>query len=191
MKEFWDTRYREEDYAYGEVPNAFFKNTLPSFTPGKILLPAEGEGRNAVFAASLGWEVFACDLSDSGREKALKLAAKQGVSIQYEVGDLEEIALEEAQFDAVGLIYAHFPPAKKTSFHQKIYRALKPGGVLMLEGFSKSHLAYHQRDERVGGPNDLGRLFSVEELLQDFEGIEIRELYEQELYLEEIGYHHY
>ena len=74
MKDFWNQRYAEEEYAYGTEPNAFFKAQLDQRTPGRLLLPAEGEGRNAVYAAKKGWEVVAFDQSDAGQKKALKLA---------------------------------------------------------------------------------------------------------------------
>ena len=56
MKEFWDTRYAEIDFAYGKTPNTFFKDSIDKLTPGKLLLPADGEGRNAVYAATKGWD---------------------------------------------------------------------------------------------------------------------------------------
>ena len=77
----WNSRYSAEEYAYGEEPNAFIKQQLDNLIPGKILFPAEGEGRNAVYAAKLGWNVEAFDLSTEGREKALSLAAQNGVDI--------------------------------------------------------------------------------------------------------------
>ena len=77
MKEFWEIRYAEKQYAYGENPNVYFKEQLDKLKPGKILLPAEGEGRNAVYAAKQGWEVMAFDLSSEGKNKAEKLAAKK------------------------------------------------------------------------------------------------------------------
>ena len=81
MKEFWNERYYENGYAYGEEANIFFKEELLKLKPGNILLPAEGEGRNAVFAAKQGWEVEAFDISDVGKEKAIQLARKNGVNI--------------------------------------------------------------------------------------------------------------
>ena len=86
MKTFWDARYAETDYAYGIAPNAFVKESFEKYTfSGKALFPAEGEGRNAVFAAKNGLEVFAFDMSDSAKQKALALAKQNGVSIFYQV----------------------------------------------------------------------------------------------------------
>jgi len=78
MIDFWNARYAAAEYAYGTEPNAFFKAQLDQLTPGRLLLPAEGEGRNAVYAAKKGWEVVAFDQSDAGQKKALKLAKETG-----------------------------------------------------------------------------------------------------------------
>lgn len=77
MKDFWNERYKESDYIYGTLPNEFFAASLASLNPGKIILPCEGEGRNAVYAASLGWTVLAFDFSESAKEKALKLLKRK------------------------------------------------------------------------------------------------------------------
>ena len=87
MKDFWNQRYAEEEYAYGTEPNAFFKAQLDQRTPGRLLLPAEGEGRNAVYAALKGWDVVAFDQSESGKTKAMKLAHQAGVAVSYLVED--------------------------------------------------------------------------------------------------------
>ena len=76
MKQFWDERYAEPHFVYGEAPNVFFENSLKDLSAGKILLPCEGEGRQAVHAAAQGWEVLAFDQSSAGRDKALQLAEK-------------------------------------------------------------------------------------------------------------------
>ena len=76
MKEFWDERYAEPDYVYGKAPNKYFKEKLDEIQRGKILFPAEGEGRNAVYAAKKGWRVSAFDISEKGKEKALNMTNK-------------------------------------------------------------------------------------------------------------------
>ena len=91
MKGFWDERYAEEEFAYGIEPNAFFGEELKKLTPGKILLPADGQGRNAVYAASLGWDVTAFDMSAVGKERALQLAERKGVAIDFQVGTIPNI----------------------------------------------------------------------------------------------------
>jgi ubiquinone/menaquinone biosynthesis C-methylase UbiE len=108
-KSRWDERYRDEQYAYGEEPNAFLKLKLENRIPAKALFPAEGEGRNAVYAAQLGWMVSAFDISEEGMKKAVKLAERKQVEIDYRVGLLYTLKFEPASFDLIALIYAHFP----------------------------------------------------------------------------------
>ena len=189
MKDFWDHRYRQIDWAYGEEPNEYFKHQLLKLNPGRILLPAEGEGRNAIFAAKLGWEVFAFDLSKEGKAKAEKLALRNEVQIDYLVGEFSEIVYAENQFDVIGLIYAHFPAHLKSAYHKKLDLYLKPGGFIIFEAFSKSHLEYRNINERDGGPKDIHMLFSVDELKADFSNYNILELEEKGIDLKEGLYH--
>lgn len=77
MSQFWNERYSQAEYVYGETPNVFFAAQLDKLSAGTIILPCEGEGRNAVYAASQGWEVKAFDASEAGQKKALLLAEKK------------------------------------------------------------------------------------------------------------------
>ncbi|MEM6801868.1 MAG: class I SAM-dependent methyltransferase [Bacteroidota bacterium] len=185
----WDDRYEKETYAYGEYPNEYFKEELSKLKIGKLLLGAEGEGRNAVFAAKQGWQVSAFDISIEGKHKALQLAEKHGVSFDYKVGQLPEFNYEAEQFDAIGLIYAHFPPDIKSVYHKLLDNYLKKGGRIILEAFGKNHLSYREKNEKVGGPKDIDYLFSTDELKADFEQYEIIELVEKEVELNEGLYH--
>lgn len=189
MKEFWNQRYSEETYAYGEEPNGFLEQELKKLSPQSILFPAEGEGRNAVYAASLGWKVTAFDISDAGKQKAQQLADRRGVTIDYHVGTLEEIGIHEQQFDAIALIYAHFPANVKSSIHRALNQLLRPGGTLIFEAFSKNNLEYVAKNPNVGGPRDEATLCSLDELKADFESYEVSIFEEKEVHLEEGLYH--
>lgn len=189
MKEFWNNRYSDEAFAYGESPNEFFKQQILQFPPGKILLPAEGEGRNAVFAAQLGWQVSAFDQSEAGKTKAEQLASKHQVRTEYRIGEFLEVSYEKNSFDCIGLIYAHFPVAYKSSYHQLLDSYLKPGGIIILEGFSKSHLQFSAVNPQAGGPKNVDLLFSTEEIKNDFPNYEVLELAEVEVDLQEGAYH--
>jgi SAM-dependent methyltransferase len=107
-KDRWDDRYRSDEFAYGEHPNIYLQDQLQKLAPGKILFAAEGEGRNAVYAAKLGWEVSAFDISIEGKKKALRLAEANQVTLDYRVGELQTLGYLPEQFDAIALIYAHF-----------------------------------------------------------------------------------
>lgn len=185
----WNDRYSNEEFAYGEQPNNYLKDQLEKLTPGAILFPAEGEGRNAVFAAKMGWEVSAFDISSEGKQKASRLAAANEVSIDYQVGELEDLTYTPEQFDTVALIYAHFPAAIKSLYHHKIDQLLRKGGIVIFEAFSKRHLDYIARNEKVGGPKELDMLFSKEEIRSDFANYEVIEWDEQEIELNEGVFH--
>lgn len=185
----WDDRYRDKEFAYGEQPNEYLKEQLERLAPGKILFPAEGEGRNAVFAAQLGWSVSAYDISIEGQKKALQLAQKKNVSIDYQIGELESLHYHEEQFDAIALIYAHFPAAIKSATHRSLDTYLRKGGTIIFEAFSKNHIDYIAKNENVGGPRDIASLFSVEEIKSDFVNYDFIELKETEISLNEGMYH--
>jgi 2-polyprenyl-3-methyl-5-hydroxy-6-metoxy-1,4-benzoquinol methylase len=185
----WNERYGQEEFAYGEEPNIYLGEQLVKLPVGSILFPAEGEGRNAVFAAKLGWDVSAFDISQEGKNKAIKLAEKNHVTIDYQVGELEKMNFGGEQFDAIALIFAHFPANIKSIYHRKFDSLLKKGGTIIFESFSKKHLEYVTANENVGGPKDIDSLFSIEEIKSDFPNYTFVELVEQEIELNEGLYH--
>jgi len=148
MKELWEERYLVPEYVYGTDPNGWFKLFIDTHSPGKILMPAEGEGRNAVYAASKGWQVSAFDLTDAGRHKAMKLAAREG--------------------DALGIIFMHLPEELRRRIFQRLTGFVKPGGFVVLECFDKKHFG-----NTKSGPKTIDLLYSPEQLKEDFSGIEM------------------
>ena len=188
-KDRWNERYSNKEFAYGEEPNKYLKNELDKLKAGTILFPAEGEGRNAVYAAKMGWNVFAFDISVEGKNKAMQLAATNNVKIDYEVGELDSINYGVEKFDLIGLIYAHFPATVKSHYHTILDKYLRKGGVIIFEAFSKKHLDYVQKDEKVGGPKDIESLFSIEEIKVDFPNYDFEELKETEIELNEGLFH--
>lgn len=168
MSEFWDERYSPDEYYYGKEPNDFLKFCIDSNPAGKILLPGDGEGRNSVYAASKGWDVHAFDLSSMGRKKAMQLAKEQGVSIKYDVADIDDFELGENTFDMIALIYFHLYPGQRIINHKRFIEALKPGGKLIMEVFNKKQLG-----KTSGGPKEPDLLYDVEDLKVDFGLLEI------------------
>lgn len=186
MKEMWDERYSREEYAYGEEPNLFFKTCLGQIPqPGRLLLPAEGEGRNAVYAARQGWKVDAFDISSVGRNKALRLAARHGVHINYQVADYESARIEGGAYDAVALIFAHVHESKRSSVHQRLASALAAGGRMIVEAYSKEQLSYG-----TGGPPAEALLYALDDLREDFANLEMLQLQKTEAEIHEGQYHH-
>jgi len=183
MKETWNERYRQAEYAYGKSVNLFLEKQLRLLKPGKILLPAEGEGRNAVFAARQGWQVTAFDYSDEGRNKALAYAQSLGVSIDYQVCDAADFK-SELQFDALALIYTHFGSEQRKALFPRFIQYLKPGGTLIMEVFSKNQLG-----RSSGGPKDLDLLYSVDGMQKLFPMIQFSHCQEEIVVLDEGQYH--
>ncbi len=184
MREFWEERFKREDYVYGVHPNLFFKTFIDGVQPGRILLPAEGEGRNAVYAANRGWEVDAFDFSLNARKKALELARRVGVSIDYLVADIEFHELEEEMYDAIALVHVHFHKSNRSYIHRKLVSSLKTGGFFLIEAFSGDQLRYGS-----GGPRDREMLYELSDLQSDFNGLEIETLYKKNIELDEGLFH--
>ena len=163
----WDERFSAEEYVYGTKPNAFLEEQLSLLNPGAILFACEGEGRNAVFAASLGWNVSAFDGSKEGQKKANKLAEQIGVTIDYRIGDATEIEYPSESFDCIVFIYAHFPADIRTFIHQRALQWLKVGGTVLLEAFNPEQIP-----RTSGGPKDITMLYTPEILMHDFADVD-------------------
>lgn len=161
-KTFWGSRYAEHDSVYGQQPNRFFKNFIDTHKPGSILLPAEGEGRNALYAASKGWKVDAFDFSEEAQKKAIALSKGKNVSINYWIQDIEKFVANK-KYDAVGLVYIHLPEPARQHFHKQIHKSIQSGGFLVLEAFAKEQIEFNS-----GGPKDLSLLYDAPTICQDF-----------------------
>ena len=184
MKEFWDERYAEKEFAYGSNPNEFLVEKLISLQPGRILLPADGEGRNSVFAAEKGWDVYAFDYSKEGKRKAEFLAKEKNVQIHFDVLDASDFVSQKEEFDVIGLFYAHFPVELRKKFHREAIKSLKKGGLVILEAFHPLQL-----NHTSGGPKLEDMLLTVEQLKQEFDGLKFLELEDKEISLSEGRYH--
>ncbi len=184
MKSFWNERYAVEDYVYGLKPNAFFEHEIKQLNPGRILFPGEGEGRNAVYAAKLGWEVVAFDSAEQGKEKADRLAQQFDVYINYQVMDAADVEFEKESFDCVVLIFVHLPEENRRQFHYKMLSYLKPGGTIIFEGFEKKQLQLNS-----GGPRNLSMLFSTEDILADFSDLKSINIQEEIIEIDEGIFH--
>ena len=178
---FWDERYSSEDYVYGSEPNKFFNEQLDKIpSQGKLLLPGEGEGRNAVYAAKCGWTVDAFDQSNQAKFKALRLARKNGVEINYQVTDLNKFSPQKNYYDAVAIVYVHLATEYRKNFNRKLIDALKTGGIIIIELFSKD-----QFGKISGGPQDLNMLYSLDEIENDFGSFKTILLKEEIINIEE------
>ncbi len=184
MKSFWNERYSEPGLAYGPDPNIFIKSFLDKHEPGRILFPAEGQGRNAIYAAIKGWKVDAFDYSEIARQKALQESERAGVQINYWVEELQTFSSDSSIYDAIALCYVHIAQEERKLFYESLIDALKPGGLLVMEAFTRTQLAY-----RSGGPKTEDLLYSQEIVELDFRSLETVFIQELKTKLNEGKYH--
>ncbi len=164
MKDFWEERYSEADFAYGTEPNRFLSSCRDYLKPGmKALAVADGEGRNGVWLAQQGLEVTTVDYSQAGVDKARAMAAERGVRINALCADLNQWPWPENEFDIVISIFAHFPPELRQQVHHGIMKALKPGGHLILESYHPRQLEF-----KTGGPPVAEMMYDMDTLKADF-----------------------
>ncbi|HRP89371.1 MAG TPA: methyltransferase domain-containing protein [Edaphocola sp.] len=189
MKKFWDERYIQEGFAYGESPNEYLQSKLGNLAPGKVLFPGDGEGRNSVYAAKLGWTVDAFDISKEGKKKAEQFALRNQVSIDYQLASVESINYPDSYFDAMALVFIHFQEEERAKYHRILSSKLKKGGILILEAFSKTQIQMQQRNPQSGGPQTEKMLYCLDSLKSDFEDFTFLEAYETVSHLNEGCYH--
>ncbi len=164
---FWDQQYATADFKYGTAPNAFLLQQASLIRPsGDVLVPGDGEGRNGVWLARQGHHVTAVDSSSVGMAKAQALAAEHGVSINTIVADLTEWTPAPDSVDAVVLTYVHFTPELRTAIHGRLLRALRDGGVLILEAFHPDHIG-----RTTFGPKDVAMLYTLQSLRDDLASV--------------------
>lgn len=184
MGTVWDERFSGEEYYYGTEPNEFVRKQSADLPKGKALCLGEGEGRNAAWLASHGFEVEAVDLSTVGLRKAQALAKRFGVTISTVTADLEEYMPAKGGYDLVVITFVHLSPEVRTKVHRRAFAALKPGGYLILQCFSKDQLRFQS-----GGPKDPALLVTTDDIRSDFQGREVLLLEQSEEDISE-GTHH-
>ncbi|WED21853.1 class I SAM-dependent methyltransferase [Vibrio sp. JC009] len=187
MKEMWDKRYSDDDYAYGTEVNDFVREQYSEIPQGKVLCLAEGEGRNAVFLAGKGYQVTAMDQSTSGLKKAEQLAEKLGVEIETQAADLAEFEIEPESVSGIISIAGHVPPFIRKRVHEQVVNGLAPGGIYLIEGYTARHLEM----EGAGGPpaTQIEMFYDLEELKQELSGLEFILAHETERHMSEGKFH--
>lgn len=178
----WDQRYDTEEYVYGTEPSRFLKLNLEYLNAGdRVLAVADGEGRNSVFMAEQGLNVTAMDSSSVGLEKARRLAKKRDVNVDFQLADLKVYDWGATEYDVVAAIFIQFAdPAFRTEIFDGMERALKPGGVLMLHGYTPKQIEFG-----TGGPPVSELLYTRNMLAAQFAGWQIIRLEEYEAELQE------
>lgn len=178
----WNERYATEDYVFGREPALFIKNHTQWLKPGqRALSVADGEGRNGVFVAEQGLDVVSLDSSPNAQEKAKKLARERGVALEFALSDVGAWDWPEAAFDVVVAIFIQFyGPEERARLFERLKRAVKPGGLILLHGYTPKQLEY-----RTGGPPFLENLYTPEILSAAFKDFKIHELRDYEAELDE------
>lgn len=173
----WNRRYTEaaDSLLFGAAPNAWLATQAPRLKPGgRWLSVADGEGRNSVWLARQGLKVDAFDIADVAVAKARAFAAAQGVTVDYAVAGVDDLAWPEALYDGVAAIFVQFAdPAMRQRLFNGLVRALKPGGLLLLQGYTPRQLDY-----RTGGPGQIAHLYTPAQLRQELAALQIEELRE-------------
>lgn len=180
MTNFWHERFSTEEYIYGKEPNQFVVEAARVLPKGKVLCIAEGEGRNSVYLASLGYDVTAWDYAQAGLDKTQQLAEERDVFVETELRDLAEVEWQVEQWDAIVHIFGHFPADVMDRTLAGIQKSLKVGGYYISELYTKEQLRYG-----TGGPRDAAMLMDPADILDTFNGYFIKHFHVGEVNREE------
>lgn len=166
-REFWNHRYTDEESAYGDEPIGFVAEYLPlvAAPPARVLDVGAGEGRNAVWAARLGYRVTAVDFAAQGLRRIQERAARAGVSVDCIEADVTAWQ-PDAQWDVVVLAFLHLSSRERPDFWKGVQRLVRPGGTLLGQWFAPGHLAR----QHVGGPRDPDLIASLDEVRRALDG---------------------
>ena len=180
----WDERYAVDEFVYGKEPNTFLAEHYLKLPKGKVLSLAEGEGRNAVFLASQGYEVTAVDSSKVGLEKGRLLAEEMGVHVEWIHADLNDFDLGTQQWNGIVSIFCPLPSSIRQKLYQNLPQALKPGGVFVLEAYTPAQVG-----RGTGGGNSQDVMQTVISLIAELPGLTFNHLQELEREVVEGIYH--
>ena len=163
MRDLWNQRFAQDGWAYGKRPNAYLKSCIEKLMPTLACFPADGEGRNAVWAASKGWKCTVFDYAEEGAKKCKILAEEKNVHVKYIVEDLQSIELEVT--DLIACSWFHTPPEVRKVHMPRILHSLRVGGHFIMEGYHKNQLG-----KKSGGPQNFDLLFDLDEVLSELRG---------------------
>ena len=183
----WNQRFAADGYLFGTEPNTWLREHAGVWPAGqRVLCVADGEGRNSVWLARRGLRVDAFDIAEIGVAKARRLAAEHGVEVRFQVADCDGFAWPQTVYDGVAAIFVQFAdPQLRQRLFTRIVQSLKPGGTLLLQGYTPKQLEY-----RTGGPPLASHLYTPGLLREAFAALDIVELREYEAELAEGSGHH-
>jgi SAM-dependent methyltransferase len=180
--ETWNQRFAAPGLLFGSEPNGWLREHASIWSPGdRLLCVADGEGRNSVWLAEQGLSVEAFDIAETGVVKARELAAQRGVAVSFTISDCDTYAWPEAACDGVAAIFVQFAdPLLRERLFARMVSALKPGGRLVLQGYTPRQLEY-----RTGGPPQVSHLYTEALLREAFDDLDIESLREYDADLAE------
>ncbi|MHB8262558.1 MAG: class I SAM-dependent methyltransferase [Acidimicrobiales bacterium] len=167
-KSEWDQRYSSNDLVWGWEPNQLLVQEVADLTPGRSLDMACGEGRNAIWLATQGWQSTGVDFSPEGLKKGKQMAAERRLSVEWIEADLREWQPPELAYDLIVSLYVHMSPSELSKVHKKVIRALAPGGTILVIGHDLTNLT-----DGYGGPPSSEVLFTPEQIASDFQDLMI------------------
>lgn len=171
---FWNERYKSNPHCFGTEPSPFLEENVHLFDKDwKVFVPGDGYGRNSLWLARQEFEVKMVEHSTVGLELARESAKREKLDIVCEFGDFSEYIPEP--FDAAAVFYVHMDPAGREFFHKNLAQALRPGGIIILEGFTP---AQRLNNRTSGGPQQIEKMFTPEILRANFRDLEISYLEE-------------
>jgi SAM-dependent methyltransferase len=166
----WDERYSSAEFYYGTEPNDFLKVHAHEIRPsGRVLCLAEGEGRNAIYLAKLGFDVTAVDQSSVGLKKLHEFAIQNSVNVKTVLSDLADFEIKKAEWDAIVSIWCHVPPALRLKLHKSVVNGLKKDGILILESYHPRQLEY-----KTGGPPVPELMMTLHALSTELNGLQFK-----------------
>jgi SAM-dependent methyltransferase len=167
-REDWDHKYGQAQNLWSARPNRFLVAEVEALPPGRALDLACGEGQNAIWLATVGWDVVGVDFSEVAIAKARARAERDGVAVDFAIGDLVEYEPEAGAFDLVLLLYLHLPPHERRLVLERASAAVASGGTLLLVGHDLANMT-----EGVGGPSDPTIHVTPDEVAGELPGLEV------------------
>ena len=180
-KAFWNERFAGDTYLYGERPSRLLLawSDFITQTAKTALVPACGEGRDAVYLAQLGLDVTAVDISEAGLAKTRDLAARRGVEVMTVLADMTQWDWPKGGFDLIASTFAHVSSVARTGLHQTYIDTLSGDGLIFIEGFTKAQTVYQDK-YNSGGPQDVDMLYAPDDLKSDFSALKLLSLLDGE-----------